>query len=262
MSSLVRSAKSLDKWTIVDLDAYNITICHKEFPNWDLNIPKGISSEFLEYNFLSRNLVAYPDKLIRYIEMILSSQESVINDLAREMLIATGYECSNRIIKTEYTIPFVVSGEHRDVHIDTSISKTSGEILLILNKNRDVHEGINPESQIIAKAIAVFHENNRIRNEKGARAISSMDIPCITMAKGFPRFYVVPVSEDLNKCVQRSQYPTRNTPVLAYIPQIQEKSIRGWMDPENRKTILGHYEKLKKYVDQLDRRVSEAYPPF
>jgi hypothetical protein len=269
MASLARPAKSPDEWTVVDLDAYNITILPDELispyelnePNVD--IPLDVSPEFLEYDFSdkkSKNSIIYQDKLIRciryqdrlikYIGVILDGEESVINDLAREMLIATGYEGSTGLVRTERSVSFVTSGEHRDVHIGTTISDIDGDIALFLHKN-DTHDTRDPEPQIIAKAIAIFQENSKIINRKYEEPLTSATILCITMVKGFPKFYSIPVLEELSKCVQRSQYPTHSTVVRVCIPQILGKDMKIWMDPENRKTILRYYDRFR---DKMNHR--------
>ena len=58
---------------------------------------------------------------------------------------------------------------------------------------------------MIAAAIAVFQGINHVRRDYGRSTLEEIVIPCITLVGTFPRFYLVPVTEELSYSVKTAQ---------------------------------------------------------
>ncbi|KAH9969296.1 hypothetical protein BGW80DRAFT_1438181 [Lactifluus volemus] len=87
-------------------------------------------------------------------------------------------------------------------------------ILLILQKDKTVFNGSQPESQVIAEAIAAYRFNNKKREIIGVPSLDTMTIPCIIMLGTRPTFYLVPVTRALSTAVVTGQYPETPTKVV------------------------------------------------
>lgn len=95
-----------------------------------------------------------------------------------------------------------------------------GSVLLVLIQERTFGDA---EARIVAEAIAAFQFNN----ERRYKPLTSMTIPCITMFRTRPTFYLVPVDAELNKAVISGQYPKRTTRVLRCVTVTKPSALVG-----------------------------------
>jgi hypothetical protein len=169
-------------------------------------------------------------------------QESAIDDFARELLRALGYEEDDTILRTRYAIPLHICGERsRSAQTDICLVDGSSTILLVIQEDKTVYSGADPEPQVIAEAIAAFQTNNRNRTQLGLPRLESMSIPCITLVGTRPIFYIVPVTKSLNTAVENGQWPENVTEVKKCVVGERRRLSEGMEQPDFRKDALKHY---------------------
>ncbi|KAH9972547.1 hypothetical protein BGW80DRAFT_1313366, partial [Lactifluus volemus] len=150
-----------------------------------------------------------------------TSQETAIDDFARELLRVVGFEERGSILRTRYTIPLTIRtqllmcGENNQVaQADVCLVDRRSTMILVLQVNKTLFNSSDPEPQVIAGAIAAYQHNNQRRNRMGLRTLSTMTIPCITMVGTRPTFYLVPVTRELSNAVIGGKWPQVETKVL------------------------------------------------
>jgi hypothetical protein len=131
--------------------------------------------------------------------------------------------------------------------MDVCVMTYNQSLLLLLQRDNNG----DPEPKVIAKAVAAFQENNKIRIKHGKESLEKMVIPCITLVGTFPVFYLVPVTEELNRGVEGGQYPGIETVVLKHAPRVPGRISDGMKPVENRRKILQCLEAFKRFVYEL-----------
>jgi hypothetical protein len=251
MANFIRSPKSGNDWTDNELLAYNIDVVIKSdkefFGEVPEKLPEGISHQLLEYDF-EKEKPEKDEELLIYMDLASQGSENVVHSFTQELLRTSGYRKKGRIINTGENMNLVVCAENRTTRTDVSILRPERSIVLLVQEDRMWIDLKYPEPQVIAEAIAAFQRNNRIRRKK----IDRMMIPCIVMKGTLPRFYLVPVTKELNECVITGQYPSNTTEVLIHTPKVSKRDIGAMRGKENRKKILQCYESFKQFVDNLE----------
>jgi len=177
MANLIRSAKSGNDWTTNDLLAYNIRVS-SQTPDkfYGQPLPTVASLSSLDPNLLSgtlgtQGLSDETYRLLRYLDLASranSGQESAVNDFAREILHAIGYEKRGLLLRSRYAIPLLINGDpNRSAQTDMCLVQGSSTILLWSKRIKCTVSLRDPEPQVIAEAIATFQCNNRIRARLG-----------------------------------------------------------------------------------------------
>jgi hypothetical protein len=259
MANLTRSAKSGSDWSINELLAYRITIkslSPDQFfrsgadPSLDhldpalLTAPPGTSDPQL-----SENTTQY----LGYLDLAtVATQESLIDDFARETLRLLGFSGRNLILTTRYIIPLTICGEtNRTAQTDVCLLHRPTLILLVLVEDKTLSNRTDAESQVVAEAIAAFQFNNHKRESWALPPLQSMTIPCITMSGTRPTFYLVPVSQALSTAVATGQYPPTETEVfkcvtiLRHVAGHQRRASDGMENIEYRKLALRRFLAFK-----------------
>jgi hypothetical protein len=260
MANLIRSAKSGSDWSINELLAYRIAIkplSPDQFfrsgadPSLDhldpaiLTAPAGDSDPQL-----SENVAQY----LGYLDLAaVATQEGFIDDFSRETLRLLGFSGRNLILSTRYIIPLTICGEtNRTAQTDVCLLHRPTLILLVLVEDKTLSNRTDPESQVVAEAIAAFQFNNFKRESWGLAPLESMTIPCITMSGTRPTFYLIPVSQDLSTAVATGQYPPAETEVFKCVTVLQHAAGRsqrraseGMEDTEYRKLALRRFLAFK-----------------
>ena len=150
------------------------------------------------------------------------------------------YDKDVRIVYTDHTISFETSSVVMPASLDVCLVENMYQLLL--------QESNTPEPQVIAKAIAMYQENNRMRTHNGLDELDIMTIPCITMIGTFPIFYVVPVTKNLSLSVMYGTYPDVETIVSRYIPNVTGSRLEGMRSIENRQLLLGCFGAFRTIV--------------
>jgi hypothetical protein len=211
-----------------DLEAYNIVIQNQSARTFfGHNLPttlENIDPEFLTAGVTTGAADDNTNRLLSYldlasgahaskslVQMILKGshsyidQKSAIRDFATELLRMLGFEERSFVLRSGYTIPLQICGDlRRHTQADVCLVNRRGPtICLIVQAAKVAFTGGDPEAQVIAKAIAAFQMNNLKRAHLGKEMKDSMSIPCIAMVGTWPIFYVVPVTQELSKAVER-----------------------------------------------------------
>ncbi|KIJ17164.1 hypothetical protein PAXINDRAFT_73571 [Paxillus involutus ATCC 200175] len=260
MSDLSRSAKSGNNWSSYDLDAYNIVI-RNQSPRafFGHNLPttlENIDPEFLTAGVTTGAANDNTNRLLSYLPLASqahANQVPAIRDFATELLRMLGFEEPSFVLRSRYTIPPQICGVlRRHTQADISLVNRCGPtICLIVQAARDPITGDDPEAQVIAKAIAAFQTNNRKRAHLGKEMKDSMSIPCITMVGTRPIFYVVPVTQELSKAVERGDYPEVVTKVRS-CTVVGSGWLSDGMDiPDFRLEALKHYVLFRPLAKSL-----------
>jgi hypothetical protein len=260
MANLIRTSKSGSSWTRNDLLSYNIfveNIGEEKF--FDMKVGDtslSIDDDIVNFD-LSDNRDDLPKKsrkLLGYLDIAAkSTEESAVDDFAKELLSTMDFDIRDRIIRTRHAISLLICGEYRMAQADICIIREKKDLMIMVQ----VVSSKNPEPQVIAEAIAAFQENNEEREKTGKTRLDRMAIPCITMIGTSPVFYIVPVTEDLSTFVIAGQYPDKQTVVLKHIPKIPRRASDAMVSKDNRKKILQCFEAFKKFVDDLEEQLEK-----
>ena len=168
MANLIRSAKSGNDWTTNDLLAYNIKVSSQspdKFYGQSLPTVESLSSS-IDPNLLTgtlgtKGLSDETYRLLQYLDLASKAnagQESAVDDVAKEILRALGYEKRGLLLRSRYAIPLLISGDlNRSAQTDVCLVQGSSTILLVVQEDKT-----DPEPQVIAEAIATFQCNSRI----------------------------------------------------------------------------------------------------
>jgi hypothetical protein len=132
MAYLFRIAKSGSDWTTNELLAYNIRVSSQSPDSfYGQPLPTVASLSSLDPNLLSgtlgtQGLSDETYRLLQYLDLASranSGQESAINDFAREILRALGYEKRGLLLRSRYAIPLLISGDpNRSAQTDVAYS--------------------------------------------------------------------------------------------------------------------------------------------
>ncbi|KAJ7773455.1 hypothetical protein B0H16DRAFT_1512408 [Mycena metata] len=178
MANLIRSAKSGNDWTINEQLAYHI---HVEPVPSEAFFHTGAKPSFGHLDHLDQAiLTASPnaddtqlsDSTAQYLAYLhlatKATQESLIHDFARETLHLLGFAQRNLILSTHHLIPLTICGEHnRTAQTGVCLLHRLNLILLVLVEGKTLSNTTDPQSQVIAEAIAAFQFNNRRRVDLG-----------------------------------------------------------------------------------------------
>ena len=190
-------------------------------------------------------------KLLHYLDLVLDpqiSQEAVVENFALKLLEKLGYDDDDRIIFIRHELPIVISGVHSTTQADVCVMDDDNQVLLILQDK--LLPGLkDPEPQVIAKAIAAYEANNRVRvTSLNLSPLSTIIFPVISMIGVNIIFYKITVTTQLSICVQIGAQAPMETQVLRYIPVLPKRHGLGMRPLENRVEILSCLEAFKPFV--------------
>ncbi|KAK0218864.1 hypothetical protein IW262DRAFT_1297989 [Armillaria fumosa] len=244
MANIIRSAKSGRDWSSSDLISYNITIrrlSSDDFFGYRPNtIPDAIDPAFLTATIPpDEHLSDSTHRLLQYLDLATSGQESAIADFAKELLRVLGFEERGTLLRSRYSI-----GGRRSAQTGLCLIKGTSTILLVIQEDTTL---VSAEAQVIAKAIAAFQHNNTARERIGLDPLGSMTIPAITMLGTRPMFYKVPVTQELSDAVTTGQYPVSKTEVVKCVVAPASRRLSEGMEvPAFRREVLCHFEAFRK----------------
>ncbi|KAK0218859.1 hypothetical protein IW262DRAFT_1062823 [Armillaria fumosa] len=244
MANIIRSAKSGRDWSSSDLISYNITIrrlSSDDFFGYRPNtIPDAIDPALLTATIPpDEHLSDGTYRLLQYLDLATSGQESAIHDFTKELLRLLGFEERGTLLRSRYSI-----GDRRSAQTGLCLIKGTSTILLVIQEDATL---VSAEAQVIAEAIAAFQYNNTARERIGLDPLGSMTIPAITMLGTRPIFYKVPVTQELSDAVTTGQYPISKTEVLkCVVAPASRRLSEGMEHPEFRREVLCHCEAFRK----------------
>ncbi|KAJ7731489.1 hypothetical protein B0H16DRAFT_1329263, partial [Mycena metata] len=145
-------------------------------------------------------------------------------------------------------LPLFICGSNCSAQTNVCVLD-SNDILLLVQEDKRLDNGDDPEPQVIAEAIAAFQRNNFTRErELHLPALDRMVIPAITMYGTFPTFYKITVTASLNDAVKKGVFPAVATTVYRHIPRLPRRNSDGMKHAENRPILLQYFEAFKKFV--------------
>ena len=147
-------------------------------------------------------------------------------------------------------IPFFVCGGYRTAGITACLLDRNGQIMMLVQADRQPSVVSDPESRLIASAIDAFAENNRIRVDNlGLNPLDNMIFPSMTFVNAYPTFYKITVSKALSKDVKFGIYDySVATDVFKYIPPHGSSGLRSL---KYRTEILAYMQAFRKHVVPL-----------
>ena len=175
-----------------------------------------------------------------------AGQESAIHDLAKSVLEVTGFDQVGTILRTRYDIPFTICGDnHRVARSGVCLAHLNSMIILVVQEDKMAFSSGDPESQVVADAIATFQHNNCTRAELDLPQFDTMTIPCITMVGTRPFFYQIPVTQQLSDSVATGQFPPHPTIVRRCTPPPRRRAYEGTEVPDYRRIALQYYDAFR-----------------
>jgi hypothetical protein len=243
MANIIRCAKSGSGWGSNELIAYNITVTAQEQQQF---FPQGADAPLTDLD--PALITAAPKatdvsddtyRFLAYLDLATTaSQETAIDDFAREVLRTLGFEERGLVLRTRHTIPLSICGDTNKVsQIDVCLLDRRSTILLVLQQDKTIFKPSDPEAQIIAEAIAAYQYNNQIRQRMDLHPLDTMTVPCITMIGTRPIFYLVPVTKALSDAVITGQWPPVMTEVVKCVTVAGDNV--GCAKPWRRRSIEG-----------------------
>jgi hypothetical protein len=246
MANIIRSAKSGSDWGRNELLAYHITvnpIPPQEFfrQGVDLSLT-GLDPALINSPLNATNVSDDTFRFLGCLDLATNaSQETAIDDFAREFLRLAGFEERGCNLRTRHIIRLSICGDINKVaQTDVCLLDRRSTILLVLQEDKTVFNPSDPEPQVIAEAIAAYQHNNQRRAGLGLPMLETMTVPCITMTGTRPTFYLVPVTQELSDAVITGQWPDVETKVVKCVTLAGHNRTlsEGMETPEYRKVAF------------------------
>ncbi|KAH9012852.1 hypothetical protein EDB83DRAFT_2444615 [Lactarius deliciosus] len=262
MATLVRSTKSGSDWTRNELRAYNITVAPQDvttfFGNPSLPQPSVHKVILDNKKYPPDGIADKPDRnFFFYLETAMSippGGESAFGDFVAHLLGLLGYDdVGDRFICRQKDITLLIGERYTNATADVClVTRRNTKILLVVQEDKNFLEGVDPEPQLIAQAIAAFQYNNLLLESSGKEPIRAKTIPGIVIFGTTPTFYKITVTQDLVDAVVGARYPANPTAVYKLIPPVEDLyglDQDGMQPLNNRAVILGCFEAFKQLVN-------------
>jgi hypothetical protein len=258
MANIIRSAKSSNDWSYNELIAYNITVVSQS-PQDFFRTNTEPSLDDIDPSLINSTVDAdnVDDSTSRYLTYLdlatKAAQETWIDEFARQTLLILGFEERELAIITALPISLTICGDDScTAQTDVCLLSRRSTILLIVQGDKTLFNGSDPEPQVIAEAIAAFQDNNMRRHNGGLPTLDTMIIPCITMVGTRPTFYLVPVSRALSTAVETGQYPETPTKVTKCVTILEpnRRFSEGMESPEYRRLAFQRFIAFKSLAKE------------
>jgi hypothetical protein len=261
MATLIRSTKPGSDWTRNELLAYNIRVTTQDVASFFGNptLPQPAVHQVILINeAYPPNGIADKDdrKFFFYLEEAMGVstvplEESAVDDFAAHVLGLLGFDLADRFIRQRKDIPLFICGGQTHAKTDVCVVDRNLGILLLVQEDKRHLEGVDPEPQLIAEAIAAFQYNNARLQSIQEHPFQEMTIPGIIMIGSTPTFYKIKITQDLVDAIETSQYPTDLTTVFKLVPPVDDPdqlSENGMRPLDNIAVILGCFEAFKQFL--------------
>ncbi|KAF8908177.1 hypothetical protein CPB84DRAFT_1725221 [Gymnopilus junonius] len=267
MANLIRSAKSGSDWTINELLAFNIQVVPANTTVFFRNpeLPQLSISPMILDNLQMPDGDILDDErdFFLHLSSVENGFEESAVDFAALLLRLLKYNSGRqRMIRSRKEISFIMAGQRVDAKTDICIIEDGLFILLV---QEDRHQGQaylhDIEPQLVAEAIAAFHQNNGNHRLAGLPELTYKLIPGIAMIGTAVVFYLIPVTKALDitfkhyldVAITTASYPADEMVVLQFIPPVPDSAHygdhgKGMWPLENRCIILQCFEAFKKFV--------------
>ena len=245
-----------DDWNQYELNRVRIYIQTQNKQEFfgSANLPTPVTPSLVGFMTIQDRVQAVDGetrKLLHYLNLVLDpqvGQEAVVDNFAAKLLEKLGYDDGDRIIFTRRALPIVVSGVLYTTLANVCVMDANNQILLILQSEL-VPSLKDPEPQIVAKAIAAFEANNKVRaTSLNLPPLDAITFPAISMIGTTLIFYRITISAYLSSSVPLGEMPQVETDLLRYIPELPRHHDPGMRLLENRVEILTCLEAFKQFV--------------
>lgn len=238
---IYRTYLSEREWSEAQLKDYNIEINNvnaNTFFNQSIEdvtldeVPESILKCITSKDIIDDEDPGYD--FLRFHDILMSGGlENTVNNFTKELLRILKFRGSRRIITTCQHIPLTMCGTYTIVETDVCV------------QNND-----NPEPQLVAKAIATFQYNNKIRRRHLRKEeLTSYIFPCITMVGSYARFYKIPITQELNLSVIDGYKPILKTEIQCFDPLEKDLiNVLGMTQLQNRKKILQCFKLMREIM--------------
>jgi hypothetical protein len=248
------SSKSGSNWTEDDLTAFKITLERQDSATFfgvdplphPVKIPAAILTD------LSPNKDTQDRETYRFLRLMKLARmngptESAIFDFSLAVLQLMHYDDPGFVARSHVDIPLVMCGEWRNAQTDLCVVDKHEFLLIVQEANRIVGPA-GLEARLVAAAIAAFHQNNRRRDENHLPILKSRIMAGITICGTFPKFYKIPITQDLVECVQMGIEPMTETKILRLVVLFPDDFSEGMIPLGNRLQALEFYDAFKALV--------------
>ncbi|KAF6754861.1 hypothetical protein DFP72DRAFT_1009088 [Ephemerocybe angulata] len=264
MANLTYSAKSGDTWSPYDLEAFNIKIVREDiqafFGAAELPAPKDVSIIWNNWKAPPGPIPKVFREFFTYLHDSLwmpQDEGSVTVDFAKLLLKMLDYTDSKRVLHERKEMLFDMCGSTVDAKADVTVIEQQDPVsqfyILLFKEDRsyDADDEPYPEPQLIAAALAAFHQNNKIRQDTGTPPLQSQTFPGITMVGTAATFYKITITSELALAVAGGVYPENETIVREFVPPVSEPLdyvAQGMFYLENRRLLLQCFEAFKQFM--------------
>jgi hypothetical protein len=251
-------------WTINELRAFNIAVVPETvgtfFGSANLPPPSTISPAILAHKTSPVAGLPTDDRLffdlLQEVEThppCRGPRDSGVTDFTAHLLHLLGYTEPNRYIRTQKHIPLFMCGKYTHANAKVCVMNWTSGIHLLVQEVKRYRDGnfviMNPETQLIADAIAAFQFQNCRQSAVGLPTVDSAVIPGITMDGTIPTFYKIDLTKTLVDAVGFGHYPAQTTTVHKLIPpdQTPQEGL-GIRHLNSRAVTLSCFEALKQFL--------------
>jgi hypothetical protein len=261
MATIIRNAKSGKDWTANELLSYNIKIVEQSYaPFFETAELPAVSQDIRSFVETSNRYAAIQAndvetyKLLHHLDLVQNpevGEESAVDTFASMLLSKLGYASGFRIILLQQSLPLLMCGSNCNAQTCLCICDNNDIIILLAQEDTKRLDNGNddPESQLIAEAIAAFQRNNHIRERDLLLPIlEEMIFPAITLVGTSPVFYKIKVTVALNGAVIAGMYPAVETIVFRHIPRLPRRNGEGMKSLENRDMLIRYLQAFRRFV--------------
>ncbi len=255
MTNRNRTAKSGNDWTRSELSAYNILVEEKSLTDFfGVDELPPLSDSMNAFGTTEDRREAPDDetyRLLHYLDLAnrpKPGQEAAVRVFAKEFFQKLGYDAGRRIVVIQQRLPFIVCGTKCSAQTDICIHDED-KILLLVQEEKRFDEHDDPESQLVAEAIAAFQHNNIVREmDLHLPKLDEVTFPAIVLYGTFPTFYKIRVTSDLDIAVVTGTYPADTTIIHRHIPRLPRRHSEGMKLVDNRKVLIQYFQLFKQFI--------------
>ncbi|KAF5315064.1 hypothetical protein D9619_007437 [Psilocybe cf. subviscida] len=265
MADIIRYSKPGSDWKDIDLKSFNIQVIDEPDVAAFFGIPTlpvpNVSEVILNnVEMPNDDLTAEEGRFFKLLDdaNYESAPEAQVDDFAYFLLEMLGFSAGRtRRVHTLQDLKMFMCGSVVRVRANVAVTERVGggsEYILLVQDDKQYLEQLKPgepEPQLVAYALAAFHENNESRARDGQPPILAHTFPAVIMIGTAAVFYKIPITYELAHAVGAGTYPEHTTIVQKFQPPVddlQNYLSEGMANLGNRRSVLACYEALKRLV--------------
>ncbi|KAF9481043.1 hypothetical protein BDN70DRAFT_575000 [Pholiota conissans] len=248
-------AKSGNDWTAGDLAFYGVKIEYQDVQQFFGEVPlpaPSICQGFLTADTNNDATDRESAVLMYYLKLATDApegyKETILPFFVMVLFDSLGYNRGFCGRCSWAALPFLNSGQVRDVSIDAALMKSQPNCRISLVVHQDMLEGKTGEdatARLIAEAVAAFQFTNDTRRMEGLAELNGQVIPGIIMTGTLPTFFKIPITQELARSVESGQPTATPTLINGHVPGVLHPKD-GMMPLDNRRVLLQCFEAFKR----------------